>query len=166
MLRKLLLTLALCLLASVSAHAQSVDVFGGYSYLRFRGTPAGNYNGWQVAGEYKLKKLKWLGVDADLSGNYGSPTGASSSVRSYLFGPQVFLPARISPFAHVLVGLGHFSQGSFGDTSISEGYGAGIDMKIAPSISWRILEGDVIHTHFFGSTQDDLRLSTGIVIHF
>jgi len=167
MLRKLFLMLALCLLASVSAHAQSVQVFGGYSYLRFRGTPAGNYNGWHFAGEYKFRKFHGLlGAVGDVSGDYGSPTGVSSSVRTYLFGPQVSYTWKISPFAHALVGAGHFSQGSFGSTSLSEGFGAGIDTKIAPKIYWRILEGDAIHTHFFNNTQDDLRLSTGIVIHF
>ncbi len=166
MLRKLSLMLALCLLASVSAHAQSVNVFGGYSYLRFRGTPAGNYNGWHFAGQYKFRKFHWLGAVADVNGVYGSPTGVSSTVHTYLFGPQVSYPWKISPFAHALFGAGHFSQGSFGSTSLSEGYGAGIDTKIFPRISWRILEGDVIHTHFFGTTQDDLRFSTGIVVHF
>jgi hypothetical protein len=146
MLRKLSLMLALCLLASVPAHAQSVDVFGGYSYLRFRGTPAGNYNGWHFAGQYKFRKFHWLGAVADVNGVYGSPTGVSSTVHTYLFGPQVSYPWKISPFAHALVG--------------------GIDAKILPRISWRILEGDIIHTHFFGTTQDDLRFSTGIVVHF
>lgn len=164
MLRKLSFLLALCLLASVSAHAQSVDVYGGYSYLRFRGSPAGNYNGWQLGGEYKFRS--WLGAAVDLGATYGSPTGVGSSVHTYLFGPQVSFPARVSPFAHILIGAAHFSQGSFGDTSLSEGYGAGIDSKLLPSVSWRILEGDVIHTHFFGTTQNDLRLATGIVIHF
>jgi hypothetical protein len=164
MLRKLSLMIALCFLASVSAHAQSFDVSGGYSYLRFRGSPAGNFNGWGVGAQYKFRS--WLGAVVDIGDDYGSPTGVSSSVRTFLFGPQVSFPARISPFAHVLLGAGHFSQGSFGDTSLSEGYGAGIDAKILPSISWRVFQGDVIHTHFFGTTQNDLRLSTGIVIHF
>jgi hypothetical protein len=167
MVRKLLLMLGLCLLVSVSAHAQSVNVFGGYSYLRFRGTPAGNFNGWHFAGEYKFKRFHHLlGAVGDVSGDYGSPTNVSSSVRTYMVGPQVSYSWKISPFAHALVGAGHFSQGSFGSTSLSEGYGAGVDTKIFPRISWRILEGDVIHTHFFGTTQNDLRLSTGIVIHF
>jgi hypothetical protein len=164
MLRKLSLVFAICLLASVSARAQSLDVWGGYSYLRFRGTPAGNFNGWELGGQYKVRS--WLGAVADLGGNYGSPTGVGSSVRTYLFGPQVSFPARVSPFAHVLFGAAHFSQGSFHDTSFSAGYGFGIDTKVAPSVSWRIIQGDVIHTHFFGTTQNDLRLSTGIVIHF
>ena len=164
MLRRLSIVLALCLLASVSAHAQSVDLYGGYSYFRFRGAPAGNYNGWKLGGEYKFRS--WLGGVVDLGGVYGSPTGAGSSVRTYLFGPQVSWPGPVSPYAHVLFGGAHFSQGSFGETTFSAGYGAGIDTKILPKVSWRILEGDVIHTHFFGKTQNDLRLSTGIVFHF
>ncbi len=164
MLRKLSLMLALCLLASVSAHAQSFDAWGGYSYMRFRGTPAGNYNGFKLGGEYKVKR--WLGAVGEFGSDYGSPTGAGSSIRTFMVGPQVSFPGPVSPFAHVLFGGAHFGQGSFGDTSFSVGYGFGIDTKIAPSLSWRIIEGDVIHTHFFGNTQDNLRLSTGIVIHF
>jgi Outer membrane protein beta-barrel domain len=169
MLRKLSFILALCLLASVSAHAQSFrvssfDVWGGYSYLRFRGTPAGNFNGFSLGAQYKFRS--WLGAVADFGADYGSPTGVGSSVHTFLVGPQVSFPARVSPFAHVLFGVAHFSQRSFGDTSFSAGYGFGVDTKIAPSVSWRILEGDVIHTHFFGTTQNDFRLSTGLVIHF
>jgi hypothetical protein len=164
MLRKLSLLFGLCLLASASAHAQSIDAWGGYSYMRFRGTPAGNYNGFKLGAQYKVKS--WLGAVGEFGVDFGSPTGAGSSIRTFLVGPQVSFPARVSPFAHVLFGGAHFGQGSFGDTSFSAGYGFGIDTKIAPSLSWRVLEADVIHTHFFGSTQNNLRLSTGIVIHF
>ncbi len=68
-----------------------------------------------------IRSRSWLGAVADLGGNYGSPTGVGSSVRTYLFGPQVSFPARVSPFAHVLFGAAHFSQGSFHDTSFSAG---------------------------------------------
>lgn len=162
--RRFLFLLALCLLASIPARAQSVDIFGGYSYLRFEGTPAGNYNGWELAGQYKVRK--WLGGIVDVSGDYGSPTGVTSSVRTYMVGPQVSFPWRITPFAHVIGGLGQFTQGNVDKIGLGYGYGAGIDMKIAPRISWRILQGDEIETRFFGKTQGNLRFSSGIVFHF
>ena len=94
MLRKLSLMFALCLLASVSAHAQSIDAWGGYSYMRFRGTPAGNYNGFKLGAQYKFKS--WLGWVGEFGDDYGSPTGAGSSIKTFLVGPQVSFPARVS----------------------------------------------------------------------
>lgn len=165
MVRKLSLLLGLFFLVSFSAHAQDkVEVFGGYSYERFRPSPDVNLNGWELSGQYKF--TDWLGGVADFDGHYGSIAGVSSSVHTFLFGPQVSFPARISPFAHVLVGGAHFSGGGASDTSFSTAIGGGIDAKVGHNLTWRIIQGDYIMTQFFNDTQHNARLSTGIVFHF
>ncbi|MGH9683172.1 MAG: outer membrane beta-barrel protein [Candidatus Acidiferrales bacterium] len=168
MVRKLSLLLALVFVASISVHAQGiadkVEAFGGYSFERFRGSPSGNLNGWELSGQYKL--TDWLGGVADFDGHSGSPNGLHESVHTYLFGPQVSFPARISPFAHVLFGGGHFSELGLSNSSFATAIGGGIDARIAHGISWRVIQGDYIHTHFFSTTQNNARLSTGIVVHF
>jgi hypothetical protein len=52
------------------------------------------------------------------------------------------------------------------DTSFAAAIGGGIDTQIAGLFSWRIIQGDWIHTSLFGRDQNSGRLSTGIVIRF
>ena len=145
MLRRMALLAGLIFLVSLTAHAQDsdnkVEVFGGYSYLRFDNSPSFNQNGWEVSGQYKF--APWLGALADFSGDYGKSTNTTY----FLFGPQVSWPARVSPFGHVLIG-------------------GGIDAKIVGPFHWRIFQGDWIHSSVFGTGQNNARISTGIVIKF
>jgi hypothetical protein len=166
MFRRFFLLLGLVLLASIPAKAQAlglgdkVEVFGGFSYMRVDASPSFNAAGWEFSGEYK--PASWIGGVADFSGDYGSNT----SLHTFLFGPQVHWPARVSPFAHILIGAAHVSSFGFGSTGFAVAIGGGIDTEIAPSISWRIIQGDYLPAHLFGSTRNNARISTGIVIHF
>ncbi|MBZ5502132.1 MAG: hypothetical protein LAN59_07790 [Acidobacteriia bacterium] len=165
MVRKLPFMAALLLLVSLSARAQDkLEMFGGYSYQRVDNSPSFNLNGWEFSGQYKW--TSWLGGVADFDGHYGSPSGFSTSTHNYLFGPQVSWPARVSPFAHVLIGAAHVNVGGGSDTSFSTAIGGGIDARLVPGIYWRVIQGDYIYTHYFGSTQNNARLSTGIVFRF
>jgi len=165
MFRKLLLLLGLVFLVSLTARAQDkVEIFGGYSYMRFDSSPKTNLNGFELSGQYKF--ADWFGAVADFSGHYGSPFGVGTSVHTFLFGPQVSFPARVSPFAHVLLGGGHFSAAGLTDTSFSAAIGGGIDARVKEGIYWRIFQADYLATNFFGSRQDNARISTGIVFHF
>lgn len=159
MIRKLPFLLGLVFVVSLSAHAQSdkVELFGGFSYERFASS---NTAGWELAGQYKV--TDWLGGVADFDGHYGS----GNSIHTFLFGPQVSWPARISPFAHVLVGGAHISGNGASDSSFSTAIGGGIDAHLAPGISWRVIQGDYLVTRFYGGTQNNGRLSTGIVFRF
>ena len=85
--------------SSLSAQEQDkVELFGGYSYMRFAGT---NLNGWEASGQYKF--LDWLGGVADFDGHYGSFDGIGTSTHTFLFGPQISRPSRVSPFGHLLM---------------------------------------------------------------
>ena len=169
MLRRLSLLAGLILLVSITAHAQDaqdkVEEFGGYSYMRINTSPSFNSNGWELSGNYKF--ADWLGAVADIDGHYGSVFGgAGVSQHSFLFGPQISWPTRISPFAHLLIGGSHFSGAGSSDTSFATALGGGIDARLLPSVYWRVIQGDYVATHFFGSTQNDVRVSTGIVVRF
>jgi hypothetical protein len=162
---KALLLLGLLCCLSLSARAQDkVQVFGGYSFMHYGTNPSLNTNGWELSGEYKL--IPWLGVFGDVDGHYGTFEGVSSTLHNYFVGPQVSWPARVSPFAHVMIGEGHFSGGGVTSHSFATGFGFGIDAKVAPIVSWRIVEVDVIHTHLFDAGQGSTRVSTGVVVHF
>jgi hypothetical protein len=168
MLQKLPFLIGLILvvsLTSLTARAQDkIELFGGYSYQHYDGIPSGNLNGWEISGQYKV--ARWLGGVADLGAHYGSPSGIDTGTVTYLFGPQVSFPAPISPFVHVLIGGAHIREGGITDTSFSTAFGGGIDMRVAPFLSWRIFQGDVVNTGFFGGTQHNARVSTGIVFRF
>ncbi|HXQ25465.1 MAG TPA: hypothetical protein VN822_03560 [Candidatus Acidoferrales bacterium] len=162
--RRLYLVAGLVLLASASARGQGfgdkVEAFGGYSYMHADQSTPSNLNGWELAGEYKF--ADWLGGVADFDGHYGG----GASVHTYLFGPQVSWPARVSPFAHVLIGGAHVSSGGFSDSSFATAIGGGIDTELVHGIYWRIIQGDYLPTHFGGARQDNVRVSTGIAFHF
>ncbi len=192
----LLSLLAILAFATDSTRAQdNVELFGGYSYVhaqtRWTETllcpgppcpvtivnPKLNLNGWEVSGLYKMKP--WLGLGADLSGHYGSFSGASYHLQTYLFGPQVALPGKVSPFAHVLVGGAHSTSGTSvvsssvvaaaggsPNNSFAAAVGVGIDIKIAPLVWFRPVQIDYLATRFNSNTQSQPRISAGVVLHF
>ena len=164
MARRLLILLGLFFLFSISAKAQGIDVFGGYSYERLRTSPGRNLNGVEITAQYKF--ADWLGVAADLDGHFGLPSQPDGRTLHFMVGPQISFPARLSPFVHALAGIGHVSTNGIADTSFAAAIGGGIDMRIAPLISWRIIQGDDVITHYFGGIQHSARVSTGIVFRF
>lgn len=178
------------LLFAAKANAQ-VQIFGGYSYVRTTVNvetgigvtcPIGvqcvpgttethpNLNGWELAGTYNA--FKFFGVTADFSGNYGTVQGSPLHVQTFLFGPQIHFPGRVSPFVHALFGGAHESLGAVpGSVSSSENafataLGGGIDIKVLPLISLRLIQVDDLVTRFGSGTQNQPRISAGIVIHF
>lgn len=170
--RMMRLPVAFFFLCSLSTHAQVSDPgpfqgFGGYSYTNFDNSPtttrATSFNGFDAAGRYKVRD--WLGGVADFGGSAGNLSIAPSIV-TYLFGPEVSFPARVSPFAHVLVGAAHLGVGSGSDTAFATAVGGGIDVRIARGIYWRVIQGNYLPTRFNGGTQNNVRVSTGLVVRF
>ena len=169
----------ICLLAAMAyAQVPAGNVYIGYSYLRAN-LPAGdtNLNGWN--GSVEVKIIPFLGLVGDFSGNYGSqtvagpfllPVDASLSQHNFLFGPRAsFSVGKFRPFVNALIGASHISESatdfSNSDTSFADALGGGIDYHLIPLISWRI-QVDDLQTRFFNTRQDDIRISTGIAVHF
>ena len=168
-----------------SAQVPSGNVFFGYSYYNtdLSSIDRANANGWEASVEGKV--IPFLGFVADFDGHYGSQnfpecaasvgggTPACSSFntsvteQNFLFGPRVsFSVGKFRPFAEALFGGAHVNAGSFGtDTSFATALGGGLDYKIIRPIAWRF-QGDYVQTRFFDTTQNNVRLSTGIVLRF
>jgi Outer membrane protein beta-barrel domain len=165
------------------------DLFGGYSYVRPSVTvfdldcPGGvcnvlgtsnthvNLNGFEASGAFNI--TPWLGAVADFGGYFGNVQGASTHLETYMFGPQIRYPGRVSPFAHVLLGGAHESLGSSDEVEtggsvngFAAAVGVGIDLKIASFVSVRPIQIDYLVTRFGGGTQSQPRVSAGLVIHF
>jgi hypothetical protein len=177
--------IGLVALATPSRTQAQVSLYGGYSYLRasvpvgqFVGTPTISQNadltsGWEVSAKYSFFPL--LGMVADFGGNYGTLDGVTVRTHTYLFGPQLQLPGKISPFVHVLAGVAdeqqeaipsaaYYSLGS--DTSIAMAVGRGIDVKAVPFVAVRLIQVDYLRTDWHGVEQNQPRVSAGIVLHF
>src|SRR5579864_4833530 len=173
--------LMLCILAQPSRAQDRFEVFGGYSYAR---APLANVtvitlvstcpavcpsslatagaNGWEATGVFKAKR--WFGVGADFGGYYNlSASGSTAYLQTYLFGPQVSLPRKFSPFAHALVGVAHETTSSGHTNAFSSAYGGGLDLKLYHFVSLRAIQADYTVMQFRGSTQNEFRTSTGVV---
>ena len=181
-----LIALALMLLAGL-ASAQiptSGNVFFGYSYYNtdLSSIDRANTNGWELSVEGKI--IPWVGIVADFDSHYGSQNfpscevtpqnvicssvNASVTEHNFLFGPRVSVSVgKFRPFAEALFGGAHVNvnNGGGSDTSFATAIGGGIDYKIIRPVAWRF-QGDYVQTRFFGTTQNNVRLSTGIVLRF
>jgi opacity protein-like surface antigen len=176
------------LATAACAQVPSGNVFVGYSYMSADLVPGNrtNLNGWNASVEGKV--LPFIGIVADFSGHYGSApiapnpscTGvvggscsglnASTNIHNFLFGPRVSVSVgKIRPFAQALFGASHVSDSESGfsgsDTSFAYALGGGVDYRLIPLISWR-MQADWLQSRFFSNTQNDVRISTGVVIHF
>lgn len=176
------------LTTAACAQIPSGNVFVGYSYLSadLGSTNRTSLNGWNASVEGKV--LPFIGIVGDFSGHYGSaplavnPTctavigtscsslSASTNIHSFLFGPRVSVSVqKLRPFAHFLVGAAHMSESasllSGSDTSFAYAVGGGVDYHLVPLVSWR-LQADLLQTRFFSNTQNNVRISTGLAIHF
>jgi hypothetical protein len=172
----------------------SGNVFFGYSYLNTTPlTAAGinsrqGLNGWD--GSVEVKVFRYIGVVGDFSGNYGSqtlpiavgtcaigvvcsPIRTNTHIQNFLFGPRVSANlGKIRPCGEFLVGAGHADVTSPGpdsiiskDTTFALAIGGGLDYKIIRLIAARF-QADYIRTSFYGTNQNNIRLSTGIVLRF
>lgn len=165
MLRKLVVLVAVLFSFSIPTRAQvSNGFFVGYSFKRLGTTPRRNING--VEGTFEHGFVPWIGLAADIDAHFGLPSQLDARTLTFMVGPQLSLPARISPFLHVLGGFGHVHDAGNTSTSFATAIGGGIDFHVAPLFAWRVVQGDDVVTHFFGTIQHSLRISTGLVFRF
>jgi hypothetical protein len=99
---------------------------------------------------------------------------------SYLIGPELSLPSRVSPFVHLLVGVAHQSTGagtlnngtnyngiaSTRASGFATAIGAGIDLKLIPHVWIRPIQIDYELTRFNSGSQSQPRVSAGVLVHF
>jgi hypothetical protein len=185
--RKAIIIVFTCSMFAGVAAAQvpaSGNVFVGYSFESAGSSTLNldlsraNLQGWEASLEGKL--FPALGIVADFSGHYGSqsfqiptPNGLENvTVNGHedevLFGPRISVPVgKFRPFGEFEVGIGHVNNNSgFGsDTAFATAVGGGLDYRIIRPVAWRF-QGDYVRTQFFHSTQNNVRLSTGIVFRF
>jgi len=185
------------------------DVFLVYSYLRFNPTlPAArnrSYNG--GGGGFTFFMGKYFGLKGEFMG-YASttftttvtapvitsrgtiPVGTFSSqanMFTYMFGPVVRLPGKVTPFAEVLFGgsntngytdliksinLGGGTLSSSGTQHpFTMAYGGGLDVNVHHHVAIRPVEIDYVLTRYTNpftgtNNQNNFRYNGGVVFNF
>jgi opacity protein-like surface antigen len=192
MLKTALIGALLFLFAGLAcAQVPSGNVFFGYSYESTNSSAFGpnlvastvtrpNLNGWEASFEGKV--LPWIGIVGDVAGHYGSenfteltPNGpqtvsVTGHEQEYLVGPRLSVPVgKFTPFAEVFVGAAHIHTGGTlptpSNTSFATAVGGGIDYRLIRFLAVRA-EGDYLHTDFYSTGQNNLRLAFGLVLRF
>lgn len=161
----LFLTILLCAVATFSQETGALsesrmEMNFGTAFTHVGGSPSFNATGLDFGSQYHL--TNWLSY----SGQAWFAIGSGSSLHNYLVGPEVILRKRVSPFAHVMIGVAHESQRGRGDTSFGAAIGGGFALNLNGRISWRALEFDYAPTYFRNGRQDNVRFSSGLTMHF
>lgn len=153
--KKLLLAIALLgvfCLPLCAADAPKAEVFGGYQLLRFDGMNINGFNA-SVAGN--------INNTLALVGDFGF--AKKEGIKGYTFtgGPQLSYRAdKFRVFGHVLVG----GVRTYEETGFGMILGGGVDFKVAENISIRPVQLDLVEYKLFGSWDNGIRYSAGIVI--
>jgi opacity protein-like surface antigen len=195
--KKLIFAFSLMLACSFTAKAQEdyskVDIFGGYSYVRFQFPNAG-FNGNGGSGQVTYNFNSVVGLTGDFGGYHVAKTNnnGSGTVFTYLFGPKFTIrEGNWSPFMETLFGgswLGAGIEGcvvtptvqpqatcgtSTSFNAFSLALGGGVDYKVSDHVSVRLFDADYLMTRFnakevggTNNTQSNVRISTGFVFHF
>src|ERR1700757_1396027 len=172
------LLLSLVAFGQEGVQAPKAEIFGGYQYSHattgVSGLSGFNLNGWNASASGFFSRN--LGVTADFSGSYGTPSllgvGVKTNLHTFLFGPTVRFPnsSRVTPFVHGLFGGGRISGSAFGvsvsSTDFTWAAGGGVDVNLSRHFAIRLGQADFLQSRVAGSSQNNFRYSTGIVLKF
>lgn len=169
-----------CILSGTSVSAQgplklpAIDVFAGYSYLRFESKTLGyanqlNLNGGEI--EVSMPDIYYgLGAALDVSGHYQHETEEFN----FMIGPQYTYEWRkMRLYGHGLFGRARDRLKQPGATQLEPSslsravaLGGGVDLPLSGKWSVRAVQADYLITEEFKTTQHNVRLSTGIIYTF
>jgi hypothetical protein len=156
------------------------EVAGEYSYIRSNPGNSNdpfNLHGGIASFSYNFNDRFSVVSEFNAARFTGLPNGVSSTMYTYLFGSRVSLrkSGRWSPFVQALFGGGRLNASSggvnAGENSFAMALGGGIDLHLHSHLSFRLLQANYLLTRFNGAagnseTQNDLRISSGIVLRF
>jgi peptidoglycan-associated lipoprotein len=159
------------------------DVAIGYNFIETNAPPGGchcfNTNGGFISGDYRFDK--WFSVAGEVTGNRAagiSTLNQNLTLMTYMAGPRVTWPIhRLAPFAEAMFGGVHGSDSYFptatssttSASSFAIAAGAGVDINLSKRFAVRAIDAKFLHTSLpngVGDTQNELELSTGLVIRF
>ena len=165
---------------SVAAHAQEIstpkyEVGLNYSWLHVNSAN----NDYQRTGsggsgyfEYNLNKT--VGVVADFGGYANTRKGIDDKLLTYMFGPRFnWRHSRLTPYVQFLFGGGYVWSGPASTTqnAFATAAGGGVDYQLTDHIAFKPIQVEYVMTQIdssrgFGSHQNDVRYSGGVVFRF
>ncbi len=152
----------------VAQNTTRYDVFGGYSFLRLDSKSYGyadysNLNGANLAGQYNI--THYLAGVADLSATFAQ----NQHFYTFMAGPEISTKRYGGRwFAHALFGKarnGNEIPGVGSSLGRSIDLGGGYDYPFRHRFSIRVFQADYLNTSTYGFTQNNVRVSAGVVIH-
>ena len=154
---------------AVAREAPAVDVSGSYSFVR-SDIEEGNIHGW--VGSLTAHVHPVVGITGEVGGNHTaqfrvSPQGPvedTLSLLSFLVGPRFTLRrhARVTPYAHVLIGGGIYYLSNADGNFALQG-GGGLDLWFRRRVAIRV-GGDVRREYDDDEHTDWFRVQIGIVL--
>lgn len=172
-------------ITTVAVHAQSTaahdrpEVAIAYNYVHSN-APAGgcgcfSLNGGSATVAFPLHRAG-LSLVGDISATHAgsiSSTAQDLTLTTFTAGIRYSLPpmhTRLRPFAEVLVGGAHGSGSLVSSgASFASLLGGGVDLRATHRFSLRLVEADYLVTTFDNGSnnhQNNLRIATGVVLHF
>lgn len=172
-----------------NAYQPRDEIFGGYSWLAPNGWGDLDYRinnipkGFDASNTYYFCATCNLGVVIDGSGHFSGATTPGNPFTSndktgvgYALGgiQYKYHTNSLSPFFRGFVGAANISPDCCHDTewSFAAGGGGGLDLRVRPRFSIRLVQADYIYSHYshiFASTHptqwNSVRLATGVVFN-
>jgi outer membrane immunogenic protein len=157
--------------ASAQGEGAKAEVFAGYSYIRANpgfGEPSFNMNGGSASVSFNPSSS--FGIVADFGGYHaGSIAGepVDANFYTYLFGPKLaYRNDRFTPFVQALFGGIHASGNGSSDNAFAMALGGGLDVDVTDHFGIRLIQAEYLMTQFSSETQNNARISAGVVFRF
>ena len=170
--------LAVALAFGAAANAQETttpqfEIGASYSWLHVNSADDAFHrtgNGGSGYIEYNINST--VGLVADFGGYANTRSGINDDAMTYLFGPRFnWRHSRLTPYVQFLFG-GAYAWTPGGPTSTQNGFataaGGGLDYQVSNHLAIKPIQVEYVMTQFpsalgFGSHQNDLRYSAGVV---
>jgi opacity protein-like surface antigen len=162
--------LMLCVSNVKAQETPQLEFSGGYSYLdaNLNGTKF-HLMGGGVSATENLNS--WFGGRVEFNAYTGNDAGTAVSAQTITYGPVFSFRRinRITPFAHIQVGVQHGSVGYLGISQSAFKFavapGGGLDLALTRKVVLR-LDAEYLVTRFLQLTQENVTGSVGIVFRF
>lgn len=182
--------------SAAAQEAPRAELLGGYSYFRAEGggnlhgwnaSVSGNLNRWfglvaDFGGHYGEASTRIV-IDQPGFPTFSAEVEADARIHTFLAGPRFSYrqTETLTPFAHVLFGAARAqAEGSVSlsgvdtitvdfdesDTAFALAVGGGLDVKLSRRVALRLVQADYVMTRFNSDTQNNARLSVGLVFRF
>ncbi len=149
------------------------ELFLAARELRQLRSPADGQRG---SGYFEYNLNNTLGLVADIGGYANTRSGINDKLLTYMFGPRFnWRHTRLNPYAQFLFGGAYVWNNPAGVSTTQNAFataaGGGLDYRLTNRIAIKPIQVEYVMTQIdsargFGSHQNDIRYSAGVVLRF